>query len=74
MTDTVITPAEAMGQMERLRIDVSLSRRRNEWCASRWEPDEYDNRPNIGWGATPLEAVANLLERIAADKAKAVAA
>jgi len=63
MTETVITPAEALEEIERLKAWVLFHSREKKW---------YVDVPGhilwSGWGDTLLEAVANLLERIAAEK------
>ena len=67
MTTDVITPAEAMEEVERRRIDIypDVS---GTWCATRARP-QYQ----WAWGKSALEAVSKLLARIgeAAQKAEA---
>lgn len=57
-----MTALEAWEAVERLRICVDFNGLVSEWCASTYNSNGW--RANIGWGATPLEAVAHLLERI----------
>jgi len=63
MTTDVITPAEAMEEIERLKAWVLFHSREN-----RWYVDVPGHILWSGGGNTLLEAVANLLERIAAEK------
>jgi hypothetical protein len=69
MTTQVITPAEAWQEVERLKACVDYNRVAGKWCAAT-SADKW----HLGWGATPLEAVGQLLSRIAeaATKAEAV--
>jgi len=67
MTTDVITPAEAWEEVERRRIDISPSRSTSEFCASVSEP-----KFAVGWGSEPLEAVANLLQRLGRETAEQV--
>jgi len=60
MEQQIIAPGEAWEAVERFKLDISYNSARNEWCAVRCET----NRFQLGWGAAPLEAVAQLLERI----------
>ena len=62
MTERFIAPGEAWEAVERLKITVDWNRLLSEWCAS--TQDLRGKRADIGWGTTPLEAVAHLLERI----------
>ena len=66
MTTDVITPAEAWEAVERLKVSIGYNTDSKEWCAS--PPYLGATRFTLGWGASPLDAVANLLERMAADK------
>ena len=65
-----VTPREAWEEVARLKIAIDFNRKNSTWCAcSQVEP--Y----SLGWGASPLEAVGHLLERIgeaANEKAKEV--
>jgi len=65
MTNTVISPGEAIETIERLKAWVLYNNKENRW---------YVDVPGrilwSGWGDTLLEAVASLLERIAAEKNK----
>lgn len=58
METKIIALGEAWEAVERLRICVDYNPRVREWCAATREPIV------LGWGATPLQAVAQLLERI----------
>ena len=60
MNEQIIAPGEAWEAVERLKLDISYNSVRNEWCAFWRESKKYA----LGWGASPLEAVAQLLERI----------
>jgi len=62
MTEIIIAPGEAWEAVERLKINVGHNTVTNEWVAS--PPYVEGMRFTVGWGATPLEAVAHLLERI----------
>lgn len=69
MTTGVITPGEAWEEMEHLKITVAPNYGSGEWYAHT-PADGWQ----IGWGATPLEAIGNLLTLIgeaAAAKAEA---
>jgi len=63
METRTITPAEALEAVDRLKIDIAHHKKHNEfgqWCAV-----APDYKWELGWGDSSLEAVANLLERIA---------
>ncbi len=62
MNEQVIAPGEAWEAVERLKIGVDYNRLSGKWCATIYETNTWIAK--LGWGATPLEAVANLLERI----------
>lgn len=53
-----ITASEAWEAVERLRMCVDYNPKVREWCAAVYQPTR------VGWGVTPVEAVAQLLERI----------
>ena len=69
MTNEVITPAEAWEEVERRKIDVSYYRARGYWYAS-----DPNGAYSVAAGATPLEAVAKVLGRIAEDTNKRIMA
>ena len=60
-----ITAAEAMEAIERLKGEVGYNRKTRSFCASA-NLSSVAEKPDfqLGWGATPLQAVAQLLERI----------
>ena len=60
MNEQTIAPGEAWEAVERFKLDISYNSARNEWCAVRCET----NRFQLGWGDSPMGAVAQLLERI----------
>jgi len=65
MTEIVITEREAWEEVKRRKIDIYPSRKTDKWIASVQQPMFA-----FGYGLEPLEAVANLLERISEDAAK----
>ena len=69
MTHEVITPAEAWEEVDRRKIDVSYYLAKGYWYATSTNPIIAVYRGN-----TALEAVANLLGRIAEDTNKRIMA
>jgi hypothetical protein len=61
MTTRVITPAEAMEEIERLRISVEFNGFSQKWYAITAHASPWD----IASGATAMEAVTELLGRMA---------
>ena len=61
MTTDVITPAEALEEIERRQIDVTCAPTQDKWYATVFKP-----RIDIASGASPIEAVGKLLGQIAA--------
>ena len=69
MTNNVISAGEAWEEVERLKVNINFNHTDGKWYAhtpgSLWD---------IGWGDSPLEAIACLLARLgkmAAAKAEA---
>jgi len=59
MTELVITPAEALEEIERRQISLSPNRDKGKWYATAFEPVVV-----VGNGPTPTEAIADLLSWI----------
>ena len=68
MTNDVIAPGEAWEEVERLKININYSTKPCEF--GQWYATAPGDKWHLGWGNEPLEAVANLLERIAAQKTR----
>ena len=79
MTNNVISAGEAWAEVERLQISVNWNEVKEQWCATYKSAHQtpWGGYWILGWGSTPLEAVADVRARIgevATAKAEAVSA